>query len=68
MERIEKLEAVADIISRIFHYGSFEIETPNERILAGLLNDLGYFPTTEEDIIKRRDWEELFLKYREYKL
>ena len=67
MERTEKLEAVADIISRIFYHGNFIIETPNERTLVGLLNDLGYFPTTEDDIIKRRDWEDLHIKYKEYK-
>jgi len=66
-ERMEKLTAVADILSRIYYHGDFEIETPNERTIAGLLNELGLFPCTEEDIIKRPDYDIFFRQFRDYK-
>ena len=57
-----------DILSRIWYYGDFKIETPNERTLAGILYDLGLFPTTEEKIIMRPDYEEYTKKYRNFQL
>ncbi len=67
-DRINKLEAVSDLISRIYHYGNFKIETPNERTLAGLLNDLKLFPTTESEILKRSTYPDYETKYRNYKI
>ena len=67
-ERLKKLEAFADIMSRIFHYGDMEIETPNERTAVGILCDLGYFPTTEDEIIERHDHEDLLQHYKSFRL
>jgi len=68
IEEYHKLKAIADILSRVFYYGDFVIETPNERTIAGLLNELGLFPCTEDEIIKRPDYEEYFKQFRDYKL
>jgi len=67
-ERLKKLELFADIMSRIFHYGNMEIETSNERTACGILNDLGYFPTTEQHILNRADYEECRVQYKNYRL
>jgi hypothetical protein len=45
---------IADLISRIFYYGDFKPETFNEKILERKLIDVGLWPTTEEEIIKRK--------------
>jgi hypothetical protein len=68
MNRIEKLEAFADIVSRIWFHGDFIIETVNERTCAGLLQDLGYYPISDDEIIKRPDYEELSELYKDFKL
>lgn len=67
-DEVSDLEAIADITSRIFYYGNFKIETPSEKTLAGLLNDRGLFPTTEDHILKRKNLDNFYLKYRNYKL
>lgn len=63
-----KLWVVADLISRIYHYGKFKIETPNERTLAGLLNELGLFPTTEDKILMRPDFNYYNERYLNFQL
>lgn len=65
---VDTLEAVADILSRVYHYGNFKIETPNERVIAGLLNELCLFPTSEENIIARRTWNKYYEKYKSWSL
>lgn len=52
-QEVEKLRMVADLISRIYHYGNFKAETHNERKLEKLLNELGLYPTTEDKILSR---------------
>lgn len=64
LERVEKLEAIADILSRIFHYGNFKAETLSERTISGLLNDLGLFPCSEDEIIKRPTWDKFHEQYQ----
>lgn len=41
------------LISSIFYYGNFVPETYNERKLEQCLNELGLWPTTEDEIIER---------------
>jgi len=55
-------DAALSTITSIFHYGNFKVETPNERVLLNILKVLGYWPTTEEEIIKRSIPDGLFKK------
>ena len=66
--KVELMEVAVDIVSRIFHYGNVVIETPSERTLCGILNELGLFPTTEEQIIDRPHNEKYYDKYRDYEI
>ncbi len=54
-EKEEMKDAALDIMSRIMFYGDWKAETYSERTLEGLMKDLGYWPTTEEEILKRPD-------------
>lgn len=49
-------------VTSIFHHGNFKVETANERVFLNMLKVLGYWPTTEEQIIKRSMPEHLFKK------
>jgi hypothetical protein len=49
-------------VTSIFHHGNFKVETANERVLLNMLKVLGYWPTTEDQIIKRSMPEHLFKK------
>ena len=55
-----------DILSRIWYYGNFKIETVNERVLAGIMNELRLFPTTEVEILNRPSIQNYFEKYTNY--
>jgi hypothetical protein len=68
IDRLKMLEAIADVLSRIYFYGNFKIETLNEKIIAGMLNDLGLFPCKESDIFTRPEYADLFERYRNYEL
>jgi hypothetical protein len=68
LKQVEKLEIIANCLSSTFFYGDMVIETPNERLICYLLNELGLFPTTEEDIVKRYVDDEWYLKSKNYKL
>lgn len=68
IDKIKMLEAIADILSRIYFYGDFKIETLNEKIIAGMLKDLGLFPCKESDIFKRPEYADLFERYRNYEI
>lgn len=52
-EYTKPYKSIADLISRIYYYGEFKAHTPNERRLEQLLTDVGLWPTTEDEIIKR---------------
>jgi len=54
-DKQSKLEKIADIISRIYYYGKFKAETVNERMLEDLLTQVGYWPTNENEILKRNN-------------
>ncbi len=53
VERNQHLEILADVLSRVWYYGNWKAETPAEGQLEQLLTWLGYWPTTEDEIIKR---------------
>lgn len=46
---------IAHLIGKIFFYGDFKAETPNERELQGLLEKTGHFYKTEDEILKTED-------------
>lgn len=47
------LDNIAKIMASIMHYGDWKAETVNERALEMLMNKLGYYPISEEDIIAK---------------
>lgn len=49
----DKYKQIADLITRIFYYGNFKAETPNEKLLEKLLIEVNLWPTNEEIILKR---------------
>jgi flagellar biosynthesis/type III secretory pathway M-ring protein FliF/YscJ len=44
---------IAELISQIFFYGNFKVETHAELELETKLKEVGLWPTTEDEIIKR---------------
>lgn len=46
---------IAELISSIFFYGNFKVETHAEAELEKKLMEVGLWPTTEYEIIKRHD-------------
>lgn len=42
-----------DQLSRAWHYGNWKSETPAERLMESVMIKLGYWPTTEKDIMER---------------
>lgn len=62
-----KLWVACDILSRIWFHGGFKIETANERTLAGILDELGLFPTTEEKILMRPDYDDYIIRFKNYR-
>lgn len=52
-EYAKPYKEIADLISRIFHYGNFKAETSYERLLEKKLTDVGLWPTSEDEIINR---------------
>ena len=55
-----------DILSRIWYYGNFKVETANERLLYWIMVNLGLYPTNEEQILKRPRYNKLFQMYNEW--
>lgn len=55
----EKYKQIADLVTRIFHYGNFKAETYNERLLEQLLKDVNLWPTNEQQILLRDELPEL---------
>lgn len=64
IKKAKLLYALPDILSRIYHYGKFKAETPNERIVEFILTELEYWPTTEDDILKREEHKDVIDMYK----
>jgi hypothetical protein len=47
--RADKLETLAKLLAKSWFYGNWEWETPNERIMQMLMQDLGYYPFKNKD-------------------
>jgi hypothetical protein len=50
---VEPYIKIAELISAIFFYGNFKVETPAEAELEKCLIEVGLWPTTEDEIINR---------------
>ena len=48
-----KLEQLAHLLSSAWYHGSWKAETPNEQTMENLMCELGYWPTTEDEIVLR---------------
>jgi len=47
--RKEKLETLARLLAKSWYYGDWDWETPNERIMQMIMQDLGLYPFKSED-------------------
>jgi len=64
MERKEKLETIVKLFAKNMFYGDWEWETPNERVITMLMQEVGMYPFKNEDdmISKTPVSEELYQK------
>lgn len=54
--RTEKLETLAKLLAKNWFYGDWKWETPNERVMQMLMQELGYYPLKDEDeLIKQTE-------------
>ena len=61
--RNERLELLAKILGKIWFYGDWEWETPNERTMQMIMQELGYYPFKNEDeMIRETKVDEDFYK------
>ena len=49
MTREEKLETIVKLFAKSMFYGEWRWETPNERVIEMLMNEVGYYPFKDED-------------------
>lgn len=62
MTREEKLETIVKLFAKIMFYGDWEWETPNERVITMLMQEVGMYPFKDEDemISKTQVSDELY--------
>lgn len=60
--RSEKLDVLARLLAKSWFYGKWQWETPNERTMQMIMQELGYYPFKDEDkmIRKTRVDEDLY--------
>lgn len=49
ISRAEKLEILAKLLGKAWYHGDFKWESPNERVMQMLMQELGYYPFKDED-------------------
>jgi hypothetical protein len=49
MTREEKLETIVKLLAKSMFYGDWEWETPNERVITMLMQEIGMYPFKDED-------------------
>jgi hypothetical protein len=49
MTREEKLETIVKLFAKIMFYGDWKWETPNERVITMLMQEVGMYPFKNED-------------------
>jgi hypothetical protein len=47
--RNERLDALARLLGKVWFYGDWKWETPNERTMQMLMQEFGYYPFKNED-------------------
>ena len=52
--RSERLDVLARLLAKCWFYGDWEWETPNERIMQMIMQELGYYPFKNEDEMIRQ--------------
>ena len=64
MTREEKLETIVKLFAKIMFYGEWKWETPNERVITMLMQEVGMYPFKDEDemISKTPVSEDLYQK------
>lgn len=67
MTREEKFETIVKLLSQVMFYDDWKWETNNERVIAMLMKEFGYYPFKDEsEMIQHTDvGEELFDKLLE---
>lgn len=45
----ERLDVLARLLAKSWFYGKWEWETPNERVMQMIMQELGYYPFKNED-------------------
>jgi hypothetical protein len=67
MTREEKLETIVKLFAKNMFYGDWKWETPNERVITMLMEEIGMYPFPNEDamIFSTKVDEELYLKAKE---
>lgn len=54
-DKLVPYKKIAESVSSIFFYGNFKVETPAEADLEKQLMAVNLWPTTEDDILKRKE-------------
>lgn len=64
MTREEKLEAIVKLFAKTMFYGDWKWETPNERVITMLMQEVDLYPFPNEDsmIFSTKVDENLYLK------
>jgi hypothetical protein len=64
MTREEKLETIVKLFAKSMFYGEWKWETPNERVITMLMQEVGMYPFKDEDemISKTPVSEDLYQK------
>ena len=61
--RVEKLETLAKLLAKTWFYGDWKWETPNERVMQMLMEELGLYPfELEEDMIRHTEVHSILYK------
>jgi hypothetical protein len=47
--RSGRLDVLAKLLGKVWYYGEWKWETPNERIMQMIMQELGYYPFKNED-------------------
>jgi len=64
MRRGKKLETIVKLFAKNMFYGDWEWETPNERVITMLMQEVGMYPFKDEDDLIRKTFvsDELYQK------
>jgi hypothetical protein len=64
MTREQKLETIVNLFAKSMFYGKWKWETPNERVITMLMQEVGMYPFKDEDemISKTPVSEDLYQK------